>query len=221
MKKFIAFCSIFLLLVVCLLSFVPRLSSVETIDQSSQFPAEVTARLTERTDGTPDLRYGPLQVVTVKNLWKSCQLYILPCYDFSTRDIGNFGQSSWSAGIDFIVLSSDENSLLARLVSVKAGDLSITVKPGENTSSISAGYSELLTRENNWQWKLTKPLDIAEDSELSASFNVLTTVSNSTPNQETSADCTWSYSLLFRGKPLGDTITFTVTMPYRVDCGGE
>ena len=175
----------------------------------------------ELSAANPSVCFGEVTTFTVNNLWDSCTYCILPLYDFSTKDIGSFGQSAWISQVQFIVLCSDGTSLLSKLCCPKIRDLKIIITPGKNTSAMTITHSDLFETSTEWGRKAIGSINIIERPSISDSFIVLTTVSNSTPNLETSADCTWTYTLHCFDIPIGEPITYTLTQSYMVDCTSE
>lgn len=225
MNKKLTFSFLFSFAILLLiLSFLPQISSIKThpIEQFENMDfSPIIQQAAELSAANPSVCFGELTTFTVNNLWDSCAYYILPLYDFSTKDIGSFGQSAWISQVQFIVLCSDGTSLLSKLCCPKIRDLKIIITPGKNTAAMNINQSILLSAPSEWVRVAEGPINILETPSISDSFTVLTTVSNSTPNLETSADCTWSYTLYCYGKPVGQSQNFTLTHPYMVDCTSE
>ena len=197
-----------------------QIVSAEQISQDDL--AKIIAENTPLADlGSDDEYPASVEIITVGNWWGNCTYYILPHYSFSVRDISYSGQNSWIASLDFTILCSNENSLAAKLCNLELRDAQINVIPGENTAAMTITHSDLFSTSTEWERKALCPINILKTPSISDSFTVLTTVSNSTPNLETSADCTWSYTLYCCGTPVGESQIYTLTQPYMVDCTSE
>lgn len=150
---------------------------------------------------TPD---NTLRVMTVRNLWSSCEYYILPCYIVDLSTVPHAGSVSWYASVHVLAVCSDEDSMAAKLCSLDVREFSLEMKPGENTFVYS--YADIMPSDTRVDDPLVVtldgPIDCLIDPQIRVTYTVATSESGELREVGTMAYFDWYFSIYCCGKPI-------------------
>jgi hypothetical protein len=203
---------------------IPRVSSVETTPYRSddELPTEelngqVAALQNESTDNT-SVCFGQFtKIVVTSPLLGETTLYVLPYATFTTYDVPSGGSTPWSCSLHFLV-DQTGSSLLSQIYMLQLASASVQLELGENTSDRGA-YQCNDSKFSQDEAHSTLIFDSPSiGTGLQAVYTLGTTRSGTTPNQECTAVCTWSYTIKLTGSALQLPQTISLDRSYRTDC---
>jgi hypothetical protein len=217
---------IFLGIVILLLLIfsIPRVSSVETTPYSSddELPTEelngqLAALQNDLTDNT-SVCFGQFTKIAVTSpLLGETTLYVLPYATFTTYDVPSGGSTPWSCSLHFLV-DQTGSALLSKIYRFQLASASVQLEPGENTSDRGAyqcNDSKFSQDEAHSTLIFDSP---SMGTGIQAVYTLGTTNSGTTPNQECTAVCTWSYTIKLTSSALQLPQTISLDRSYRTDC---
>jgi hypothetical protein len=203
---------------------IPRVSSVETTPYRSddalpteELNGQVAALQNESTDNT-SVCFGQFtKIVVTSPLLGETTLYVLPYATFTTYDVPSGGSTPWSCSLHFLT-DQTGSSLLSQIYMLQLASASVQLEPGENTSDRGA-YQCNDSRFSQDEAHSTLIFDSPSmGTGIQAVYTLGTTSSGTTPNQECSAVCTWSYTIKLTGSALQLPQTISLDRSYRTDC---
>lgn len=224
-----------ILLILLVLSLLPRVASVESLpfDAMTEENCPELYRAYQELYGDAGGWYAVtpetyVEVLTVKNLWTSCEYYFLPCYLTSTRTVPRSGSLHWSAEVHVLSACSKENSLLSLLCDRQIRDLSLCMKPGEHTfvyDFVEIYPEGILYNGPTYDGasftntvSIHSSVKLANTPRIRFSYSIAT--SDTAPEergQETTVAFVWNYSLYVCGKPIRTYRDASVTRDYIVN----
>lgn len=201
--------AVLLMVIVLVLATMPRVTAVKNIS----FTAVNAQNCPELNDAYQQLleEHGDdavsgdiVHVVTVQNLWSSCQFYILPCYITNVGTIPTAGSPSWSASLYMLTACSNENSLAARLTTLQVRDYQLELTPGANTflySDCEVDHLDIFLGDPR-RILLEKAVDCLDTPQIRTRYTVATGESAKEREEQTAATFLWSYSLYCCGRQI-------------------
>lgn len=217
--------TVLLLLLLFVLASLPRATDWEQAsfspETAEEYPALYQAyqQLLEDNSLSRVVAEDALRIVTVKNLWSSCEYYILPCYIIKLNSVPHAGSTDWSAALHILIACSDEDSMVAKLSSIDVREFTLEMKPGENTFVYS--YADILPSDirvgDPKTVTMDGPVDCLADPQIRVTYTVATGESAKEREVETQACFDWYYSIYCCGKLIVGYQNRTVYQDYIVN----
>lgn len=226
MKKGVVYLALALLviLVLVLLS-IPRVSAHETVAfdtvTEADYPALVHAyRQLCGDSGTVQIDPGSeVEVITIENLWGSCEYYVLPCYLTTIGTVPHAGSIEWVASLRLLCVCSDEDCLAARLCKWQVQDLKLRLDPGSNTAfySFVKVHPLDITYGTPREIEVHKSINCTKNPQVDIVYTVATAASAQDRGEQTSATWNWGYSLCCCGQLIREYQDVALTYDYVVN----
>ena len=215
-----------LLLVLVVLSFVPRVTDHKTVELNPDSLAEYSLYdIDDLIRGIPQKELGAMEVITIRNVWSATYLFVIPCYSFSpvTDAYGNTSDETyWEAEVAFLTKYSNASSIPARLNRLKVEELYLVPGPDEMVDRDQGIGTNVYhsARRVKGAWDEAGAfahlsdvsVDILQYPGVKCQFHMKTQSAEAAPDQQIS--CAWSYTLYCCGKAVQTCDNFTVSIPY-------
>lgn len=131
--KFFVFIAAFLMLVLLIASR-PYIVSQENIglDQIANYP-ELKNQFDQLSQSNRVIPGEYIVASTVRSIWGSCTVYLLPCYTILMRDIPENGNTAWNTSLFILSYCSNENSIIAKQCRLSLRDVCVDIVVDGNT----------------------------------------------------------------------------------------
>lgn len=156
-------------------------------------------------------------VVEIGNLFRSREIYLMPCYWTEIRDVPRNGQTHWTATAWVICSESDAYDLSR----ISFRDLELNLDFGEETmisSRVELNHGQRIYDLGTLRKLVVQgEYPLSEIGQVHAGFLAGTSASASIENEEVSGAFIWSYDLYLDGKKIAEIRNDAVEGSYLVN----